>query len=878
MKIMKNKILTGIMLLLAFVVASCSDDDYSINTADIITTIETGNVEVGATSASISGTVLDLSKAASSSYEVGVTYSTSEDPTSGTKVQGTLAEDGTVATRLTGLTIGETYYYCTYVTLQGKVTKYGDVKSFVTTNAEIATADPVFSEVKATLSGTINIPTASSDAVVKGIRISTDEATAKAGRLYVAEADGNSISVPVSGLVPGQTYYYVAYAKVNSEEKFGEVKSFKTPAQEVEFVDLGLSVEWATVNVGALNSEEAGGLYGFGDKTLFNISTQAANYTHESIQGTENDLASLFIPGAFTPSKEQMEELVNNTTKEYTTVNGIAGYRFTAENGNSIFLPVTGTRTGDVVSNESTLGAYWTSDIDEVDGDHAAALSFNESDADVRSANLYEGLAIRPVRTPNRPMKLEYLYKTWCIDLDADAKSALWKGPQYYYGLDDSWNTVTNGYELPKGFDSWNWEPVYAENTWLATPKNFGTMTFKEDGTVIVDDKGNGKHYEGTFTVDTENHTITLKDAQILHLDNFDAVASNWSKELKVLSLTEDGMQIAAIRDQDPNPEQNGPCLLAQNYVNSKLVGGNGKDLTVDNSKLLYGHLESDKNNIRLELYNEWGSTKANPCFDPSALQFSKTLAVTFKLSGVKFKEGAVGQYNAALSFASSDWGVQYWGGTAKQDALVNGDGTYTVWLPTNGVTVTGPTVFCVDIANMASDLEDISALKAEIVSITTDADEDKLCKIIPVDNSKVLFNSKDGKGIDGRIEIYNEYGDTKANPGVSQDDILFNGRMAITFTISGIDGNLKADATGNYKSELSYAAASWSPSYWGGGIGTAQVTKDGTYTVYADMGNDNCVGAVVWTVELYGLWKDLVDTSKVKVSIDEVAVEPIKK
>lgn len=875
MKIMKNKILSGIMLLLAFVVASCSDDDYTINTADIITTIETGNAEVGATNASISGTVLDLSKSASSSYAVGVAYSASEDPTSGTKVQGTLAEDGTVSTQLTGLAIGKTYYYCTYVTLQGKVTKYGEVKSFVTTNAEIATAAPVFSEVAATLSGTINIATDASDAVVKGILISTDEAKVKTGRLYVAEGEGNTISVPVSGLVPGQTYYYVAYAKVNAEEKFGEVKSFTTPAQTVEFVDLGLSVEWATVNVGALNPEEAGGLYGFGDKTLFNVSTQAFDYIHEGIQGTENDLASLFIAGAFTPSKEQMEELVNNTTKEYTTVNGVAGFRFTAENGNSIFLPFTGTRNGETVSNESSLGAYWTADIDEVDRDHAAALSLTESDAKVNSANLYEGLAIRPVRTPNRPMKLEYLYKTWCIDLDADGKSAVWDGPQYYYGTDDSWNTVTNGYKLPAGSDTWNWCPVYSESTWITTPKNFGTMTFKEDGTVVVDDKGNGKHYEGTFTVDTENHAITLKNAQILHLDNFDNLVSNWSTELKVLSLSEDGLQIAGVRDQNTDE---GKCLLVQNYVNSKLVGGNGKDLTVDNSKLVYGDLESGKGNIRLELYNEWGSTKANPCFDSSALQFSKTLAVTFKLSGVKFKGGAVGQYNAALSFASSDWGVQYWGGTAKQDALVNGDGTYTVWLSTNGATVTGPTVFCIDIAGMANGLEDVSALKAEIVSITTDADEDKLCKIIPVDNSKVLFNNKDGNGTDGRIEIHNAYGDTNANPGVNQDDILFNGRMAVTFSISGIDGNLKDGADNDYKAELSYAAASWSPSYWGGGIGATQVTKDGTYTVYADMGNDNCVGAVVWCVELYGLWKDLVDTSKVKVSIDEVAVEPIKK
>lgn len=879
---MKNKILSGIMLLLALVVASCSDDDYSANTADIITKIETGSAEVGATNATLSGTVLDLREASSSSYTVGVAYSTSEDATAGTKVTGTLAEDGTLTTTLTGLTIGQTYYYCTYVTLQNKVTKYGEVKSFVTTNADIATAGAVCTEVTATLGGTINISTVASDAVVKGIKVSTDEAKVKEGRLYKADntADGNTFSIPLSGLVPGKTYYYVAYAQVNSEEKYGDVKSFTTPEQNVEFVDLGLSVEWATVNVGAAKPEEAGGLYGYGDNTLFNTSTVASDYVATDAENSEydlpaeNDLASMFILGAFTPTKTQMQELLDNTTHEYTTVNGVAGYRFTATNGNSIFMPVTGTRNGTTVSDEGTIGAYWTATLDEVDTEHATALTLSDGNAQVSSAYRYEGLAIRAVRTPNRPMKLEYLYKTWKIDLDADAKSVIWDGPLYYYGTEDNWNTVTNGYKLGEGHDSWSNCPVYAENTWLATPKDYGTMTFNENGTVVINDKGNNQHYEGTFTVDTENRTITLNGAKILHLDNFDNLVSNWSTQLKVLSLSDDGLQIGAVRDQNTTEA---PCLLTHNYVNAALVDGNGKALTIDNSKLVVGDIEGN-GNLRLELYNEYGASKGNSCIDPSALSFSKSLAVTFKLSNVKLKDDAVGKYNASLSYASGDWSTSYWGGTPKQDALVNGDGTYTVWMPASAA-ASGAMVFVVDIKGLAADLTDVSAVKAEIVSVTTDADiEMKLCKTINVDSDKVRFVNKDGDGTNGRIEIYNEYGDTKADPGVSQSDISFNGRMCIKFTISGIDGNLNGDATKDYKADLCYAAASWSPSYWGGGIGTAQVTGDGTYTVYADMGDDDCSGAVVWTIELYGLWKDLADPTKVNVHIDEVAVEPIKR
>ena len=851
----------------------CVEENYTAYTENIITKVETGDATVDATSATLSGTVLDLSNAASSSYTVGAVYSTSQDAASGTKVSGTLSENGSVSTALTGLTVGQTYYYCTFVTLQSKLTKYGEVKSFVTTDAEIATADAAVKENTATLGGTVNIP--SSDKVTKGVKVSLDQDAVKTGRLYTADSEGNSYSISISGLIPGKTYYYVSYAQVNAEEKYGEVKSFTIAEQEVEFVDLGLSVEWATVNVGATKPEEVGGLYGFGDKTLFNVSTQAADYIDTDILNTENDLATMYIPGAFTPSETQMQELVDNTTIESATVGGVAGYRFTAANGNSIFLPLTGTRTGSEVSGADALGAYWTSSVDAVDADHASALTLSDGKATVTGANRYEGLAIRAVRTPDHPMNVEYLYKSWKIDIDDQGKCAVWDGPLYYYGTEDSWNTVTNGYALGKGHDSWNWCPVYAENTWIAEAKDHGTMTFTKDGKVEVtyfDAEGTEHQSEGTFTVDTENRTITLTGAQILHLANFDNIVSNWSKELKVLSLAENGLQIAALRDQNTTE---GPCLLVHNYADATLVGGNGKALTFDTSKLVYGDIEGN-GNLRLEMYNEWGSSKADPCVSPTGFSFSKSLAVTFKLSGVTFKEDAVGKYNAALSFASGDWSVQYWGGTAKQDALVTGDGTYTVWMPASAA-ASGIMVFVIDVKGMAADVVDLAAVKAEIVSVVTDADIDKLCKTIPVDSSKLKFNNKDGNGVDGRIEIYNEYGDTKADPGVNQSDINFSGRMSITFTLSGIDGNLVEGASKDYKADISYADASWDPSYWGGGIGTAQVTGDGTYTVYADMGDNVCEGAIVWTIELYNLWKDLVDSSKVTVKIDEVAVEVAK-
>lgn len=867
-------------MLFALVISSCSDtEDYAINTAEIITTVTTGDANVGATSALVNGVVRDLSKSSPASYKVGVIYSTTQDGVqSGTKVAGSISDDGNVTTSISNLQTNVTYYYSTFVTLQDKITKYGEVKSFITTDADIATADPVYSEVSATLSGTLTVATSKDDNVVKGVRVSTDEAGVKTGRLFASSDEGNSFSIPVAGLVPGKTYYYVAYAKINNEEKFGQVKSFTTPEQEVEFVDLGLSVEWATVNVGALVPEDMGGLYGFGDNTLFNASTLASDYVQEDIQGTDNDIASMYIPGAFTPSREQFQELFENTEQHIAVTNGVSGVVFKASNGNQIFLPFTGTRIGSEVSAPE-FGAYWTSNIDANDPLHGAAANLSQGGVAIKGANLYEGLAIRPVRQPNRPLIVQYLQQEWSIDLNELGKSAIFDGPLYFYGTDDDWNTVTNGYEL-KDKDSWSWCPVWKENDWICSAADRGTMEFLADGTVIVNDKGNGKQYKGTYTVDVENRVISLTNAQILHLETHDALVSNWSVNLKILSLTEHGLQIAALRDQSDE----GPCLLAHNYASSSLVGGNGVVVEFDNSKLVTGDIEGN-GNYRLELYNEWGATQPNPGFDKEKLSFSRNMAVTFKISGIdgNLKEGAASGHVAGLGYADPSWAVQYWGGTPKYDALVNCDGTYTVWMENpvdedgKQIQANGAMVFVIDIKQLSADLVDPSLVKVEIENIVTDCNTDKIINYVPVNSDKLLFNNKDGNGVDGRIEIYNEYGGTKADPGIAQDDVHFQGQMTVTFTIKGIDGNLVEGAGGNYKADLSYAAASWDPGYWGGGIGTADVTKDGTYTVCANLGDKVADGAVVWCVELYNLWKDLVDPTKVSVTIDEVTTGAVK-
>ena len=241
---MKLKYLSGLLLLAAgLFVASCDDDDdYSVATGNIITEVTTGDpFSITAVSAVVQGTVRDLSHSAAASYQVGVYYGTANDPTvSGTRVTGSIDENGTVTTTLTGLTTGTTYYYATFVTLQDRVTTFGDVKSFVATNAVVATLEATgITATKATIDGQFTgVDGLTEDDLPTGVKLARTAVGVQTCTVYACGL--------VRGLLPGTTYYYAAYAVVGGETLYGETRSLTTLTQEMPYVDLGLSIMWAS--------------------------------------------------------------------------------------------------------------------------------------------------------------------------------------------------------------------------------------------------------------------------------------------------------------------------------------------------------------------------------------------------------------------------------------------------------------------------------------------------------------------------------------------------------------------------------------------------------------------------------------------------------
>ena len=108
-----------------------------------------------------------------------------------------------------------------------------------------------------------------------------------------------------------------------------------------EAIDLGLSVKWASCNVGAQSPEE------FGDY----------------LQWDGSDLAHSALGGKwFMPTLEEGQELIDKCTWEWCELNGVTGYKVTGPNGNSIFLPATGWKHSDFSDDVSVgiEGNYWT--------------------------------------------------------------------------------------------------------------------------------------------------------------------------------------------------------------------------------------------------------------------------------------------------------------------------------------------------------------------------------------------------------------------------------------------------------------------------------------------------------------------------------------
>lgn len=184
-----------------------------------------------------------------------------------------------------------------------------------------------------------------------------------------------------------------------------------------EAVDLGLSVKWASANVGADAPEDFGGYYAWGEtqeKEVYNNTTYKY-YNLEwgtitrigtEITGTQYDVAKKTMGGDWRmPTHDEWIELLTRCEWTWATVNGVNGYRVTGSTGNSIFIPAAGrlysVEGSDINGYENRDGFYWTSTLypDDYDNYVAYRTSFGATFAGCEFYDVPEiGMSVRAVQ------------------------------------------------------------------------------------------------------------------------------------------------------------------------------------------------------------------------------------------------------------------------------------------------------------------------------------------------------------------------------------------------------------------------------------------------------------------------------------------------
>ena len=208
-----------------------------------------------------------------------------------------------------------------------------------------------------------------------------------------------------------------------------------TPQPTMEYVDLGLSVKWATCNLGATKPSDYGDYYAWGEtepKTDYTWATykwmQAGQSDWKHItkytvadgqtEGIWYDAGGTFIGDNKTtleaaddaatrklgspwrmPTKEEIRELLDHCTWNWTTQDGKNGYEVKSKtNGNSIFLPAAGYRGGSALYYAGSGGYFWSCLLDAARSYCARNLGFDSGARGWYHNPRFYGFSVRPVR------------------------------------------------------------------------------------------------------------------------------------------------------------------------------------------------------------------------------------------------------------------------------------------------------------------------------------------------------------------------------------------------------------------------------------------------------------------------------------------------
>ena len=189
---------------------------------------------------------------------------------------------------------------------------------------------------------------------------------------------------------------------------------------EHEYIDLGLSVKWATMNIGAEKVSDYGDYFAWGETCSKDDYTWGAykngtspdalnKYSYDdgliTLESSDDAAKENWGEEWRIPTRAEWEELCNkcNCTWEWTNIDGTEGYRITSRKPGlterSIFLPAAGYFRGLSVEGQEKSAYYWSSTRNEPFPDRAICLYFIPNFIGIGNNGFRNGgFTIRPVR------------------------------------------------------------------------------------------------------------------------------------------------------------------------------------------------------------------------------------------------------------------------------------------------------------------------------------------------------------------------------------------------------------------------------------------------------------------------------------------------
>lgn len=269
-----------------------------------------------------------------------------------------------IFTSLLFVFVGTAICACAPDSIESEDTVLTDVSHGSLTNHHVvATGDAInVTHNSATILCSANINYKGELRIEPGIIYSTDKDNVSYKHLnYVREVKvddftSSEYEVTLNDLAPSRTYYYRAYASSYGYNNyhFGEMRSFTTsekPITQGDAVDLGLSVKWSSLNIGADQPEENGMSYYWGYTTAstskdwheFSISTlNNQGYIDDSnnLCPSHDTATDKWGSSWRMPTKEEIQELRDECTWKEVKKNGKDVFLITGPNSNVIYLPI----------------------------------------------------------------------------------------------------------------------------------------------------------------------------------------------------------------------------------------------------------------------------------------------------------------------------------------------------------------------------------------------------------------------------------------------------------------------------------------------------------------------------------------------------------